>query len=852
MCETESCETPVTQDLVCDKTEHIHSVEAGCYHKHSISSGCYALQCGFTEESVVCGKTEAACTQATDVCLIAGTVGHDCSADCVFHVHNDDCSHAHKTGCKHVHVESCYAAEPSCGLTEEAAVANLICTKEVHTHANAEGQTCYVDHVHGEACYKKELTCTIAEHTHTGGCAYGPGVVAVIDETTYTTLTGAVEAANADTESDAVEIQLVDDVEFSSAMTIKRDVNITGTGTITRADNYKGTLFIVNSGVEMTLDGVTIDGGNNWTLNPYYYDVVLQGMRGTAVDDEKVKYAVSEPGAPVANDYLIKVNGKLVIYDAAIQNNFGYSLINVGSNAELITDGTKITHNSKVGGSLVAKLENGAKWTSEEGTEISYNHADGGFGVLAEMRTDCDFIINGGKYFENSSVDVNGVLIATYSTSAYIEINGGEFYHNWASYGDDNNWNGIIYLNAKQEGSKLVMNGGHIYENYAYSGSGISTNGEGVFVELNGGVLDDAISGTDYIGPDSSFASYLDVTGNVSMTEGRVYNDVDVAENAVLKTGTLFVNGAYTYANYIESIDFTGGGTVNGNIYLHNGAEVTLKDGTWTNGLVTLDAVERPGSLTVKPGAVINGVQVRVLDSVASGDCTDAEQAAAVQKASYIKEDGAAVASPVLFYHRLTAAQKQKIVVTYDYNGGLDAFGWSGTQVTTENETYVPTAEELAKPTLEGYKLVGWNFAAEQDPESLSMAGDEVYYTIGDEEAAALTQTLRLIAQWEKIENNTPSIVPPYVTPETDPEVNPEPPFIEVEDPEVPLDEPDVPLDEPDVPLAESEVEIEEEETPLTDIPKTADSSSVILWMTMVALSAMVLLAIRVAEKREY
>lgn len=95
--------------------------------------------------------------------------------------------------------------------------------------------------------------------------------------------------------------------------------------------------------------------------------------------------------------------------------------------------------------------------------------------------------------------------------------------------------------------------------------------------------------------------------------------------------------------------------------------------------------------------------------------------------------------------------------------------------------------------------------------------------------------------------NNPPIYIGPIVTPtpEPNPAPTPEPPLIEVEDPEVPLEE-------PDVPQAEPEVEIVEEEVPLTDVPKTADNTDMMLWLAMAALSAMALLTMRLTEKKEY
>ena len=83
----------------------------------------------------------------------------------------------------------------------------------------------------------------------------------------------------------------------------------------------------------------------------------------------------------------------------------------------------------------------------------------------------------------------------------------------------------------------------------------------------------------------------------------------------------------------------------------------------------------------------------------------------------------------------------------------------------------------------------------------------------------------------------------------SEPEVIPE---IEIEDPDVPLAEPEeIIVEEPEVPLAPAdEVEIEEEDVPLTDVPKTADNTGMMMWLMLAALSAAVLLGMKVTEAK--
>jgi LPXTG-motif cell wall-anchored protein len=105
---------------------------------------------------------------------------------------------------------------------------------------------------------------------------------------------------------------------------------------------------------------------------------------------------------------------------------------------------------------------------------------------------------------------------------------------------------------------------------------------------------------------------------------------------------------------------------------------------------------------------------------------------------------------------------------------------------------------------------------------------------------------------------DTPIIILPPVQ-EEDPDPTPTEPaeqpkeepaepeeVIEVEEEEPPLAD----IEEPDVPLADIE-ELEEEEVPLTDVPKTGDSSNMMLWMMMALLSAAALAGIRIAERKE-
>jgi len=257
--------------------------------------------------------------------------------------------------------------------------------------------------------------------------------------------------------------------------------------------------------------------------------------------------------------------------------------------------------------------------------------------------------------------------------------------------------------------------------------------------------------------PPGPWGQDLGIYGNVFVVEeGKTINVEhsrfinSFVNDGTMNVGIIYVHGYSTVDNCARS--YSGEGTVNGDIYLFRHANTTMESGTW-NGLTTVDAVnsnDKNTSLHVKSGATIDGIQVRVLNSVPSGNSENDAEAATAQDNSYDQDDGANVNVPVLFYHRLMNEQKKNITVTYDYNGGLDAQGWSGIQRTTADAEF--TTQPLPAPELEGYVLAGWKYAVDNEPETLDMTGDAWF------EGEAITESLRLIAQWTVLEDENTNI----------------------------------------------------------------------------------------------
>ena len=568
----------------------------------------------------------------------------------------------------------------------------------------------------------------------------------------YEFLKDAVAKAN---EIGEGEITLLRDVDLvmpkdgkgkDAAITVSGDVTIAGPYTVTRPDAYTGTLFSIAKNAKLALEELTVDGGNEWTFQRAEFMTALTSGEvlpdgGTKVYERSARFVKAEEGAPVATASVFVVNGELELNEGAVMQNHVLAngdnkyVISVGSTGGLTMDGAVLQHNAKYGSQTLVNVSAGGLWTVED-AEMTDNFGSGN-GSLASVQgkayiEDIDFHDNYGT--SNGMFRVN-------ANNSYMEINGGDFYHNYMLSDTSNNWNGMVYVH--NSGCTFVMNGGSMRENHCDMNGGVSAKQNGTStIIINGGKIVNNVTYAERFGKgeDILLGNPLQISEGKTVDSEEVCLYNDFVNNGTLNANTVYVHGWATVKSGARV--YSGEGTVNSNVYLFRNANTSMESGVW-NGLTTVDAVnsaDKNTSLTVEAGATIKGVQVRVLNSVPSGDYTNAEEATGAQDAAYVQMPGADVQVPVLYYHRLMNEQKSDIVVTYDYNGGLDAQGWSGIQV-TGNEAYTP-GEELTAPMLDGYHLIGWEYAVENDPESLSMEGTRAY------NGETLTRSIRLIAQW--------------------------------------------------------------------------------------------------------
>ncbi|MBQ4282662.1 MAG: hypothetical protein IJB96_01895, partial [Lachnospira sp.] len=343
--------------------------------------------------------------------------------------------------------------------------------------------------------------------------------VAKVGDKSYMDFSEALAAANSVEESATIE--LLKDVTLGEKLEITGNVTISGEHTITRADDYTGTLFVVNADATLTLDGgLVIDGANVWTLNTELYNKALnREVEGTVWAD----LITSEENAPNATAAMFVVNGAVVAKDVTIQNNYSTKdsnggdggIFKVGANASLTMTGANVKHIVTGGANSVAYVASGATWTINEGTLITDTFAARNGGVC---RTDGGYIVmNGGIIEKNNSLNTNGTVFMMYNGA--FTMNGGKICSNTGISGTNNGRCAAIYLHSN---GAFTMNGGEICHNTGISYGGVDTNKTNSMLTVTGGYIGENISVVDNANADVNFYN----PDNASITGGKFTQDV--------------------------------------------------------------------------------------------------------------------------------------------------------------------------------------------------------------------------------------------------------------------------------------------------------------------------------------
>lgn len=362
------------------------------------------------------------------------------------------------------------------------------------------------------ATYKCVVTASVNDLSPVTGEKQGTSsapAATQVGDTKYATLAEAIAAANA-VEGGAT-VTLHNNVTLSEKLTISGNVTISGAYTITRADTYPGTLFTVNSGATLTLDGgLVIDGNNIWTLNEELYNKTL---KLEVSDTTWADLITSETGKPNATAPMFKVTGSVVAKNVTIQNNYSnkasnngdYGVFQVDANATLTMTGATIKHIVTGGANSVVHLSTNSVWTINDGTLIEDTFAGKNGGIC---RNDSGLLVmNGGTICTNRGINTNGTVVMLYKGS--MEMNGGTLCHNTGISGANNGRCAPIYGHST---STFVMTGGEIKKNQGISYGGVDVPSS-IKVEISGGYIGDNISSLGLTNADVNGNSNTVITG---------------------------------------------------------------------------------------------------------------------------------------------------------------------------------------------------------------------------------------------------------------------------------------------------------------------------------------------------
>lgn len=203
-------------------------------------------------------------------------------------------------------------------------------------------------------------------------------------------------------------------MDISETIEITAETRIAGGGyTLSRAEGFTGSFFLVKKDGFLTLENVILEGGGSWSADP------------AAAPAEETGIAAS--GSLIAAEE----NGSILLQKGAIlQNNDGFSAVTLDAEGSLILRDAQILHNRAPQGAAVL----GGHVSIEEFAKISGNLTTSGNGAI--LRTAGSIAIHGGELSGNLELSDGATLRMTggsansslYLSDCQISLLGGQIY----------------------------------------------------------------------------------------------------------------------------------------------------------------------------------------------------------------------------------------------------------------------------------------------------------------------------------------------------------------------------------------------------------------------------------------
>lgn len=532
---------------------------------------------------------------------------------------------------------------------------------------------------------------------------YDDGIISYFD-----TLEQAISSI---TDDKIYTIKFLKDIEITKKIEIGnkniiRNIIIDGNGyNLLRGkvsgNYYLGNFITIYSNSSLTLNNIKYDGGNNWSFDLDKYNKTLELQDGTAVYSN---FITPESDKPVVTDFLFINNGNLFITNSEFKNQYSLSKGYVNGMSYSVTKiiNSNFTHSAsaKSSGLICNVISTNAECFLEGDSLISNNFVGGNGGVF-HIRGNSKVYMNSGTISYNRGVNVNGVIAMMYAVQSSFIMNGGTISNNYGLRGSANGRNGMIYVH---NGGKFVMNGGIIENNISNSTGAVDVAGYASSdIELNSGIIQNnkALSNDKkndvYIGSD-----YDLVIGNNMVINGNIYVYGDILNNGKIN-GDVTLNIVGT--EITNPID--GSGNIKGDVVVYHDTD---KEIILNNDIVEGNYVpcENDKQILVKfyynGGIDNNGL---VDHGLASYNTNEIVTPIVVNKEGhsvewYLDKDLTKKYEPSILSNKTDLYAKwipNKYNVSWNING----------KITTKTMTYGEIIKMPKKPSINGYKFVGWD-----------------------------------------------------------------------------------------------------------------------------------------------
>ncbi len=400
----------------------------------------------------------------------------------------------------------------------------------------------------------------------------------------YNSLEEAIAAANT---AGGGTVTLLHDVDLDSSITLSSDILLEGAYSVVRSDSYTGNLFTVEAGATLTLDGgITIDGGNDWTLTDEFMADLNAGI---SIQRQYGYYVVPEEGAPIAKNYMINVLGAVIMNSATVCNNYAdadtAAPFHLAAGATLTTNsGAILRDNCSPKSSALIKAEKTCTWIINDGSEFYGNYA-GSNGGLSNMMG--QVVMNGGDVHDNYLNYGAGTFIMLNGAGSSLTMNGGHVHDNY-NIPNGTSTSGVIYVHAD---GIFTMNGGIIEGNHGINNSGIACARDTSKVYLNGGVLRHELSTNPDAISDSLLRGTIVIGEDMLIEGGRIR----------IRCSEITIDGTVNsdIVPYLASTTINGEGTVNGDVNIIDATAFVIEGGKWLGKM----NVAETGGLSITGGS---------------------------------------------------------------------------------------------------------------------------------------------------------------------------------------------------------------------------------------------------------